>query len=129
MTVNDYETENYNHGICTTDKEREFSLPDQISPLQFSIIQLLLPTLFITISKFLSCLISQRLVIKTFPIQIESTTWTNFFPFRLPCVLSLWNILGGKKRWSNLLHLIADFCPVYLFLRKTGSKSPIPFSF
>ena len=81
MTVNDYETENYNHGYLYH-RKREFLLPDQISPLQFSIIQLLLPTLFITISKFLSCLISRRLVIKTFSLQIENTMWTNFPPLQ-----------------------------------------------
>lgn len=73
--------------ICTTEKEIEFLLPDQVSPLQFSIIQLLLPSLFITISKFLSCLISLRLVIKTFPLQM----------LRLPDVLSPQNISGNKN--------------------------------
>ena len=83
--------------ICTTEKEVEFLLPDQISPLQFSIIQLLLPSSFITISKFLSCLISLRLVIKTFPLQIENTIWTNVSLLRLPGVLSPQNISGNKN--------------------------------
>lgn len=60
-------------GICTTQKQVELSQPNQISPLQLSIIQLLLPILFITISKFLSCVISWRLAIRTFLIQIENT--------------------------------------------------------